>query len=444
MDNSNKKKNILILTPDGVGGTFLKNVTFFYSQFNNEIPLIDASHIELGIELNDNKTGFIRKKLAGDNQAWSEINDIIELADFPMIAKISYHNFAKRNDHGDFKKFAEYLNKNFYIISANRKNLFEHALSWSVNHITDLLNVFDHDDKINTFARFYTNKICIDPDIIEMYLENYVEYKKWCNEYFDIDSSYIYEDHVKNIENYILSLPIFEDSKKISWYEKFGITFNDWNYCHYQLSNITEIFLQKNNYFLNLSLSYDFEKDEKYISDKIKECSVNILDKYNKVAGTDWPNILSVEDLNQLPDYILKELELLNFNYYVNKYNHYLKLAKGEYTLPFAAFKNEKENKQIIFDIDIKNSTSQSKFLKHYEKNYLKAANWIFSIQESIDKKNIPIKKQTLFDKTQIIENFNECLLTYNKWAIRNNFSVIDQSTIESYINQEQNFWNRK
>lgn len=445
MNNPNKKKNILLITPDAVGGTLLKNLTFFYSQFNNEIPLVDANHLELGISVNHEKTKFRQDpNNIVHTQPWEEVIDLLESVNLPTIAKFSYYNLSKRNDTASFDEFAEFLNKHFYIILCDRKHLFEHALSWSINYITGSLNVFDHNKKINTFTGFYTNKICIDPHIIEKYLNNYVEYKKWCDKYFKVDSVYYYEDQLETIEDYVLSLPIFDDSKKISWHDKFGITFNDWNYCHYQMSNITDIFLQKNNYFLNLSSLYNFKKNEEFIDQQIEICTENILNVYKIAAGTDWPELNSVIDLEKLPNEFIEELKSINFDYYVNEYNHFVNLKKEKYTLPIKALENENEIRNINVDVDIEKIISQSKFLNFYKKNYHEASNWI-SLQCDLHNRNpIPIKKQTLFDKKQIIENFNECLLTYNKWAELNNFLTVDENIIEDFIKKENKYWNRK
>ena len=53
--------------------------------------------------------------------------------------------------------------------------------------------------------------------------------------------------------------------------------------------------------------------------------------------------------------------------------------------------------------------------------------------------KPIPIKKQTLADKYEIIENFNECMEVYNAWAYTN--ERITQADIETKINLENATW---
>lgn len=438
------KKNLLLLTPDAVGGTLLKNVTFFLSQINHDTPLVDAMHLELGkLSLNHDKSQFLKNEEIVHNQPWSEVIDVLESVDFPIISKISHYNLAQRTIDDDFNLFADYLNENFYIISCTRKNLFEHAISWSINNITGVLNIFDHTDKINRYTGYYTTKFRIDPYLISKYLKIYTSYHDWCEKYFNIDSSYCYEDNLLDIENYILNLPIFEDTQKISWYEKFGITFNDWNYCHYQMSNVTELFLQKNNYFLNVSSSYTFEKDENFIDQQLDQCLSKVIDQYNTVRGVDWPRIESITDIDRLPKCIKKELEDFKFYYYVDEYNYYarLKSEKEKYTLPFKTLSNQhnvkNDFKKRISTVDIINSSSQSSNLKLYEKNYQKALEWI----ESHDCRGIPIKKQTLFDKHQLIENLDECIETYNHWAQLNNFDTISEDSLNKSIKQENQYW---
>jgi hypothetical protein len=74
------------------------------------------------------------------------------------------------------------------------------------------------------------------------YLFKYKAYLEWVDQHFVVSSHFEYEQHLPNIEQYILNLGIFRgQSKKINWNEHFGIDFQQWNRCHYLLSDLSGI-----------------------------------------------------------------------------------------------------------------------------------------------------------------------------------------------------------
>jgi hypothetical protein len=76
------------------------------------------------------------------------------------------------------------------------------------------------------------------------YLNKYVNYLKWVEDHFTVSSYFEYETHMPNIEEYILGLDIFSGQEKKSWNDTFGIEFQDWNRCHYLVSDISGISAQ--------------------------------------------------------------------------------------------------------------------------------------------------------------------------------------------------------
>ena len=131
-------------------------------------------------------------------------------------------------------KFYEYLNENFFIISCRRENLFEHALSWCIVAFTKQLNLYNHEEKIKIFHELYKKKITIDQEIFKNYLDKYLLYLKWVSDHFIVNSVFNYEKHLKDLEGYVNGLDIFPDTQeKTTWKESLGISWNDWNKCHY-------------------------------------------------------------------------------------------------------------------------------------------------------------------------------------------------------------------
>jgi hypothetical protein len=149
--------------------------------------------------------------------------------------------------------FYQYLNKNFFIISCRRENVFEHALSWGINTVTKKINVYSAEEKINTFINLYKEQITIDPEVIVKTLVDYKIYLEWCDAHFNVASYFKYDTHLKDIEKYIINLPIFAGQPKISWQDTYGIDFADWNRCHYYASDIGTLALERPESFTQLT-----------------------------------------------------------------------------------------------------------------------------------------------------------------------------------------------
>ena len=193
----------------------------------------------------------------------SEITELLHSVDHYKTSRLAHYHIKNRADTlADQIPFYKYLNDNFYIISARRDNLFEHALSWCIYNESKKLNVFSHQEKINTFANIYKNKITIDTSILVNYMYAYKDYLEWVDRHFTVNSYFKYDQDLSRIEDYILNLSIFNNQpKKKTWKEIFEIEFNDWNRCHYLISDISGIGKQLPNSQEKLQLTFDSAQD---------------------------------------------------------------------------------------------------------------------------------------------------------------------------------------
>ena len=60
-------------------------------------------------------------------------------------------------------------------------------------------------------------------------------------------------------------------------------------------------------------------------------------------------------------------------------------------------------------------------------------------VEQKIMSKPIPIKKQTLEDKYEIIENFDQCLQVYNDWESESN--KLNRNNLSNDMNLEKAMW---
>jgi hypothetical protein len=181
----------------------------------------------------------------GYYQTLDEILEHLHSTDHYKTARLAHYHIINRQDSMSAQvPFYQYLNDNFFIISAQRKNLLEHALSWGIHGHSKKLNVYTHQEKIDTFANIYQNRITIDVNVMIAYLNKYVNYLQWVENHFTVNSYFEYETHLPKIEEYILGLDIFNGQQTKSWNDTFGIEFQDWNRCHYLVSDISGISAQ--------------------------------------------------------------------------------------------------------------------------------------------------------------------------------------------------------
>jgi hypothetical protein len=237
--------NVLILTPDRVGSTLLQRLITVYANINeNSQPLsINLHELTNGLtkyynaEFNQEVLGK-KSDGWGYHQSLTEIVSMIDSVDHDVVSRLAHYHIKNRKDQiADQLGFYQYLNENFYIISARRKNLFEHAMSWCIASEAKKLNVYNFDEKYNTYQRIAKNGINVQSESVEKYLNQYHEYLDWVDRHFHVNSYFEYERDLSGIENYILNLSVFKDfGHTKNWVDHFGISWDHWNRMHYLLS----------------------------------------------------------------------------------------------------------------------------------------------------------------------------------------------------------------
>jgi hypothetical protein len=232
--------NVLILTPDRVGSTLLQRlITIYMNAHVYDKPVINIHELTNGIEpyysdiYNKEVLGKPKSYAWGYFQTLEKITEILRNADHYKTSRLArYHIISRGDSISDQVQFYNYLNENFYIISARRNNLLEHALSWGIYGASKKLNVYSHQDKINSFYNVYKNGVTIHPQNLVFHLNSYKQYIDWSDRYFNVTSYFDYEKDLPNIEQYILGLDIFPNKEQKSWEDIFSIPWADWNRCH--------------------------------------------------------------------------------------------------------------------------------------------------------------------------------------------------------------------
>lgn len=244
--------NVLILTPDRVGSTLLQRLITVYMNFHSfDRPVINLHELTNGLmqyyspEFNQEVLGKPTDRPWGYYQTLEQITDLLQTSTHYKTSRLAHYHIIRRGDSlAQQVPFYQYLNDNFFIISAQRQNLLEHTLSWCISLHSKKLNVYNHQEKLHSFYNIYRNKISVDLHSVQKYLNDYKNYLQWVQDHFTVSSYFEYEKHLCNIEQYILDLDIFHNQRKKDWHDTFGIAFADWNRCHYLVSDISGLGLQ--------------------------------------------------------------------------------------------------------------------------------------------------------------------------------------------------------
>jgi hypothetical protein len=371
--------NVLILTPDRVGSTLLQRLlTIYMVNKKFDKPVINLHELTNGLvkyyneTMNQEVLGKPKDFDWGYFQSLPEVIDTLSSVDHYKTSRLAHYHLIKRNDSLDDQlKFYEYLNKNFYIISCRRENLFEHGLSWVINAHSKTLNVYSPQEKINNFQKIYDHGITVEREGFEKYLSNYVKYLNWSDTYFNIQSYFDYDTHINNIEDYILNLDFMQNQGNNKWEDHFGQSFSEWNACHRLIPNL---FLRDNTNIQNT----------KMLTISTHNISEN---KWKEIRGPDWPETLENFGKHELPVEIQKEIKsMLSLQTVQVTDNEYTFLSKN---LP--AYK-----------------TTVTQIEKLKDDGYMVTG--------------VPLKLQSLQEKKQVIKNFSECVSWYNQWVDKNNF----------------------
>jgi len=380
-------KNVLILTPDRVGSTLLQRlVTIYMLRKGGDKPVINLHELTNGLMKYYNP--LFNQEVLGkpqDGKSWgyyqslTDVTELLNSADHYKTSRLAHYHIKNRQDTiAEQVPFYNYLNDNFYIISCQRDNLFEHALSWVIQSHSKRLNVYNPAEKIDMFEDIYKNGITATQEGLNKYLTQYLDYTKWVDNHFNVQSYFNYDRDLKNIEQYILGLDFMRDHTENTWKDMFGQSWEDWNTCHRMLPNLVLNQPAPSANTLNITVN-----------------TSNVTQsQWESVAGPDWPKSLALvagDPADTTLPHIQEEISRI-FNKVqtvtVSQDNYnFLKVQLPQYQQTQKELNNLVDNKILVT--------------------------------------GVPIKLQSLKEKKHIIKNFDQCIDWYNQWVTDNNYGKL-------------------
>ena len=393
--------NVLILTPDRVGSTLLQRLlTIYMLRREFDRPVINLHELSNGLIRYYNET--LQQEVLGKPQGveWGyfqtlpEVIELLNSVDHYKTSRLAHYHLLNRQDSIDDQiKFYEYLNRNFFIISCRRENLFEHALSWVIQGHSKKLNVYSVQEKIADFRDIYKNGITVEQITFEKYLDRYVKYLDWVERYFNVQSYFDYDTHMKDIESYILTLDFMRGNHHNTWQDMFGQDFKSWNACHRMLPNL-------------VLHNRPSDKFVETISIPSREITA---ENWQQVRGPDWPENYLQIDNPQVPVLVQQEIK-------------------------------------SMFDIKtVPVTAEESVFLKNNLEPYRNTVQQIEQLrQDGFLVSGVPLKLQSLQEKQHIVRNYDQCLEWYNHWVQRTGHGKSYQTeALQALAQQEELDLNR-
>ena len=222
-------RQILILTPDGVGSTFLQRAICMFGNLADE-QWINIHEVTNGIRWDGDR---LHKDWSLEySQTLVEIQNLLLKNRGNLIARLaSYHIDRRKDTLLDRRSFYGYLSDNFTCVACYRSNIFEYAHSWTIREHKNVLNVYSFAEKSAVHPQH--DRFDLDSRYFARKLKDYDRYAYWVEDNFDLSHAVDYDD-LETVDGFIAGL-IGVDENIFS--DRFGISL--YEYCH--LSNLPDI-----------------------------------------------------------------------------------------------------------------------------------------------------------------------------------------------------------
>ena len=284
--------NYLILTPDGVGSTYLQRALTVY--LNSAYLDYWNTHELL------NGLGFSKGNLCKEDkqykQAIPEICGLLESTTNNLVSRIAKYHITNRlkDKKEDYQQLYDTCNKKFDKIFYCTRDPFEYALSWSIRQNTHTLNVFSVADRIKVHSNAIKQKLNLE--YFNQKLEQYSGYEYWAEDNFKITRAVNYDDNHSDVDNMMKELTGLDHNVA----DRFGISLQDYSTVRYLVS------------------MYMQTKNKEYLFNKDKAPRAIQLKKFiQSMVPIKLPNEIPVK-MNTMQD---KQKRVVNFDDAVEVYN---------------------------------------------------------------------------------------------------------------------------
>lgn len=286
--------NYLILTPDGVGSTYLQRALTVYLH-SAGLDYWNTHELLNGLEISQ---GNLYKNFnSGYSQSVTEICKLLESTSNSLVSRIAQYHITRRlgKNKEDYQQLYDVCNKKFDKIFYCTRDPFEYALSWSIRNNTNTLNVYSIKERISVHGEDI--KQTLDLKYFNQKLEQYSAYIYWAQDNFNITRDVNYDDNHQDVDSMMKELTGLDHNVE----DRFGISLQEYSTIRY----IASMYMQT--------------KDKQYLVNKDKTLGVVELKKFTQrlVSSNKMPSEIPVK-MNTMQD---KQKRVVNFDDAVEVYN---------------------------------------------------------------------------------------------------------------------------
>ena len=285
--------NYLIITPDGVGSTYLQRALTVYLHIAG-LDYWNTHELLNGLGLSE---GNLYKDWSFQySQTIPEICGLLESTSNSLVSRIAQYHIINRLEEKkeNYQQLYDICNKKFDKIFYCTRDPFEYALSWSIRRNTKILNVYSIKERISVHGEDI--KQTLDLRYFNQKLEQYSNYEYWAEDNFNITRAVNYDDSHRDVDGIMKELTGLDHNVE----DRFGISLQEYSTIRY----MTSMYMQT--------------KDKKYICNREQAAGATQLKKFiQSLVPNKLPNEIPVK-MNTMQD---KQKRVVNFNDAVEVYN---------------------------------------------------------------------------------------------------------------------------
>lgn len=297
--------NFLILTPDGVGSTYLQRALTVYLN-SSGIDCYNTHELLNGLKLDSNNNLY--KRFKGYSQSLDNICDMLDANQANLVSRVAQYHVERRLSviEEDYNPFYKKCNQVFDRIIYCIRDPFEYSLSWGIRNQTKKFNVYSVQERIETHGENATYDI--DNDFIKHKLHQYNRYQYWVKDNFPDAIAVNYSDLHNDIDLVLSRLTQMDYCVKDDW----GISLQEYSVMLYKLSliynpNLTysdnlmeyqQDLINKKKLFNGMPIKMNTLHDKSKRINNFREC----LDTYNTFvdSSNEFPTVSHDDILNNI------------------------------------------------------------------------------------------------------------------------------------------------
>ena len=136
-------KNYLILTPDGVGSTYLQRALTVYLNLAG-LDYTNTHELLRGLKLDGDRLCQPNPNNILYGQTLDEISDMLYKNKSNLVSRLAQNHVTRRLklQQEDYANFYKVFNKLYTEIVMCERDMFEYALSWCIRRCTNRTNVY--------------------------------------------------------------------------------------------------------------------------------------------------------------------------------------------------------------------------------------------------------------------------------------------------------------